>query len=755
MTERDVRRKGLERSEVKLGEGSIRDIEFVVQFLQLAHGGRLPSVRTGSTFDAIRRLAAAGVLPPDEERILRDGYVFLRTIEHHLQVMHYQQTHVLPSDPRAMGELARRLGFSGDAAGEAFRARYREHGDAIRAIYLRHLVEDPGARRSGERPASPSPLSLEHVARMDPSYGEAFGPEEIEEHVRMAAGLDDTRLLAVTAVRIPDGLWRVTVVGWDYPGELSLICGMLFAGGFSIRHAEAFTYEAADRPAAGRPVRRRMRGTEETAGSRWRRPSLPKDGRPDDRKKTVDVFTVAQVREGGEPEDWSRFAEDLEALFRLLRSGRQVEARGEIARRTASAGPGASGPPTPLAPVDIEIDNDSSPRYTVLRIDAPDTAGFLYELTNALALNGVDISRMTAGSVGSRVRDALWVTDASSAKITSVDRQRELRAATVLIKHFTHLLPRSPNPELALLHFGELLGQLLARPDWPAEFASLESPRVLDTLARLLGVSDFLWSDFLRMQHANLFPLVQDASAVSLAKGRPDLEREFTETVRPPGWRDPLNALKDRELFRIDMRYILGKTSLEEFSEELTDLAEVVVATTHRLVTAELVASYGSPRLRSGSPCRFSVCALGKCGGRELGFASDIEVLFLYEGDGETGGPERIGTAELFEKLAQSFIGAVRSKREGVFELDLRLRPYGAKGSMAVSLDAFRRYYGKGGPAWSYERQSLIRLRPIAGDEAFGREILGLRDELVYDGDPPDPASVRAMRERQVRQLVT
>ena len=74
---------------------------------------------------------------------------------------------------------------------------------------------------------------------------------------------------------------------------------------------------------------------------------------------------------------------------------------------------------------------------------------------------------------------------------------------------------------------------------------------------------------------------------------------------------------------------------------------------------------------------------------------------------------------------------------------------------MAVSLDAFRRYYAKGGSAWPYERQSLIRLRPIAGDRSLGNEVEALRDDLVYDGDPPDPASVRAMRERQVRQLVT
>ena len=72
-----------------------------------------------------------------------------------------------------------------------------------------------------------------------------------------------------------------------------------------------------------------------------------------------------------------------------------------------------------------------------------------------------------------------------------------------------------------------------------------------------------------------------------------------------------------------------------------------------------------------------------------------------------------------------------------------------------VSLDAFRHYFGPGGDAWPYERQALVKLRPIAGDTEFGREVVALRDELIYSGEPFDVAAMRAMRERQVRQLIT
>ena len=110
-----------------------------------------------------------------------------------------------------------------------------------------------------------------------------------------------------------------------------------------------------------------------------------------------------------------------------------------------------------------------------------------------------------------------------------------MRATTVLVKHFTHLLPNSPNPETALIHFREFLAQLFLRADWPDELASLENPQVLAALARLLGVSDFLWDDFLRMQHANLFPVVQDVDALETAKSRSQLQGELEATLRSPG----------------------------------------------------------------------------------------------------------------------------------------------------------------------------------------------------------------------------
>jgi glutamate-ammonia-ligase adenylyltransferase len=158
------------------------------------------------------------------------------------------------------------------------------------------------------------------------------------------------------------------------------------------------------------------------------------------------------------------------------------------------------------------------------------------------------------------------VTDENGHKITSPEKQRELRASVLLIKHFTHLLPHSPNPSAALLHFREFLGQLFQRPNWYDEIASIEKPDVLKALARLLGVSDFLWEDFLRMQYANLFPVVTDVKA-SRSQAPTATERTCMPWMKRVGevqyWiGGDAERFKDRELFRIDMRHILRLTGV-------------------------------------------------------------------------------------------------------------------------------------------------------------------------------------------------
>ncbi len=751
-TEARLRELGQDWGEVKLGEGSIRDVEFVAQFMQLTQGGEHHELRGGTTLEVLARLAERRLITPDEHRVLSEGYVFLRTVEHYLQILEYRQTHILPANAADLRYLAQRLGYTGPDAASRFVTRYQQHSAAVRAVYRRYLAVPEGSSGGPamtttvgqSSPAAPGAALAEaqlaeaqlrqHLARMAPSYAEVFSDQEIRRHADLASRLSDSNPVEVRAERIGETLWRVTIVAFDYLGELSAICGLLFADGFNIVAGQVFTYEG------------------ETSGTR---------------RKIVDVFTVdsaqAEAKAGKDvigKELWLSYAGNLGALLRRLQGRQQRQAEGALVKRVAGAlhNTPAAGPT--LHPVSIEIDNDTSDRYTILRIDAPDTPGFLYEFTNALALNDVYIAHVSVESIGNRAHDVLYVTDTQGRKITRPDKQRELRAATVLVKHFTRLLPHSPNPEAALLHFNEYLGELFRRPSWPDELGSLERPEVLAALARLLGVSEFLWDDFLRMQYTNLFPVVEDVGALARPRPKAELAAELAQALAAAAdgqaRRDRLNAFKDREMFRTDMRHIMGHVAdFGQFSAELTDLVETVVTAAAEITLAELIGQHGAPRSDDGAVIPLAVCVLGKCGGYELGYASDIEVMFVYGGAGQTTGPRALSAAEFFDRLVTEFKGAIWARREGIFEIDLDLRPYGNAGSLAVSLDSFRRYFAPGGPAWSYERQALIKLRAIAGDAAFGRAVETLRDAFVYGAATFDVAAMRAMRERQLRHLVT
>ena len=135
---------GKDASDVKTGQGGIRDIEFVIQFLQLLNGGDMPQLRTGNTLDAIAQLENTGCLTHQERTLLEENYSFLRKIEHRLQIMFDLQTHSMPHEPREMGRLAIRMGYTdrpGRTALAAFQHDYTTKTALNRKI-LDHLLHD-------------------------------------------------------------------------------------------------------------------------------------------------------------------------------------------------------------------------------------------------------------------------------------------------------------------------------------------------------------------------------------------------------------------------------------------------------------------------------------------------------------------------------------------------------------------------------------------------------------------------------------
>ncbi|REJ94068.1 MAG: glutamine synthetase adenylyltransferase [Planctomycetota bacterium] len=735
--EEHLKQNGREWGEVKAGQGSIRDVEFVTQFLQLAHGRETPAVRSANTLDGLVRLADLDFLEGTEFRELSSGYIFLRTIEHALQIMHNKQVHSLPEHVRDLAYLARRLDFPGPLE---FRRHYDQHCRAIRAIFEKYILLSAEDRATGSR--QPPPSVATHLGEAAASYKELFDSEQADRHLWLLNELDERLGVKTDVAALADRRWELTIVGYDQLGDLSLMCGLLLVYGFDIESGYVFTGDEVAEPRTDVPV--------DAATRRRRRAAAVAR-----RRKYVNVFRVRSAQADVATATWECYESDL----RDLRGMSRREAQGALIKRVARSIPAEPVSDHSLLPVEIQIDNSASAEATVMHIRAEDTIGFLYELTNALALSGTSVQRMWIASQGTQVVDTLWVLDEGGTKIVEPGRLNELRAAVVLIKHFTHLLPQSSNPESALHNFREFLESLFQRPDWIEDLALLQNSEALAALARLLGVSDFLWHDFLRLQHSNLFPVVTDVAGLQSPRTPRELQNELQSMLESAdsleSRRAALNAFKDREMLRVDMRHILDlQDKFGMFAQELTDVAEAVVRGACWICTEELRPRFGEPRLESGAPCRLSVCALGKCGGAELGFASDIELMFVFEAEGHTSGPEAITNTEYFQKLVDLFVASIHAKRKGIFEIDLRLRPYGKAGSPAVALETFEKYFGHDGPAWPYERQALVKLRPIAGDVEFSEAVVAVRDGICYSGRPFDVNAMRGMPEKQVRQLV-
>jgi glutamate-ammonia-ligase adenylyltransferase len=753
--ERQLRTRGDAAGHVKLSPGGIRDVEFIVQALQLESLATRPELRTGNTLVALQALERASLLSTADTRELADAYRFLRTVEHRLQLMNNVQVHHLPSDKRELQVLARSISAERDPslptsteepAGRLearptiddadFLAAYESNVAAVRRIFDRLLPAPTGETGSGVA----DQVTPEAIAAQLGRDYDCFAIAEKQRHAEIVGLVREPHDVLVDVESRGESSWRVTISAADCVGLLSLIAGQFSAHRIDIVDGEVFTLRVRQPVAApSRSSGRRRRAATATV------------------RRILDIFDVTTAVPVSAA-FWEAFRCELAELVAMLSAGSSLTARERVIDRVSAATIASPTAPTPLFPISVELDNDCSPNSTVLRIRSPNTLGFLFEFTNALATLNVNIDRVQIRTVAGEVRDMFWVTDDRGAKIESPERLHELRVAAAIIKQFTHLLPRSPNPAQALRQFRALAGQLVSRADWSAEAESLNSEPVLRTLADMMGVSEFLWEDFLRMQHENLFPVVRNVSALAEARSpaqlQADLKRvlgaapDHAERVRR------LNQFKDREMFRIDLRHITQHVSFAGFSGELSDLAEVVVAEATSLCIAEMDRRYGPPRLDDGRPCGWCICSLGKFGGRELGYGSDIELVFVYDGAGSTTGPSPVANSMYFEEWVSAFLRTLIARREGIFEIDLRLRPHGKAGSLATPLAGFRDYFAERGAALQFERMALVKFRAVAGDPELAVQLAVARNAFVYSGRPLDYDNILHLRRRQAAELV-
>ena len=257
---------------------------------------------------------------------------------------------------------------------------------------------------------------------------------------------------------------------------------------------------------------------------------------------------------------------------------------------------------------------------------------------------------------------------------------------------------------------------MVAASSWAAEFIT-RHPLLLDELLddRVLYAPPD-WAGFEHTLRA----------ALQAAAGEGDTERQ-------------MNALREQhqaQVFRLLAQDLAGLLTVERLADHLTELADRVLGVALALCWSQL-------RTRHAQAPRFAVVAYGKLGGKELGYASDLDLIFLYD-DADERAPENY--ARLAQRL--NLWLTTRTSSGALFETDLRLRPSGEAGLLVSSLEAFARYQEES--AWAWEHQALTRARFCAGDARVGAGFEAIRERVLLRPRAPQALAqeVRAMRER-------
>jgi glutamate-ammonia-ligase adenylyltransferase len=346
-----------------------------------------------------------------------------------------------------------------------------------------------------------------------------------------------------------------------------------------------------------------------------------------------------------------------------------------------------------------------------------------------------------------------------SVRFLSMRRCRHFLAS--IAPKLLRALAETPDPDLALVNLEKVTASLGAKAVlW--ELFSFNPPS-LKLYVDLCAWSPFL-SDIL-INNPGMVDELLDSLVLNQPRTADELRKELAELCRGAADLDPiLHSFQDTELLRIGVRDILGKDSIQETTASLSNLAETILVQLAQIQEPGLAKRFGLPYLtegeRAGQASRFVLLGLGKLGGRELSYNSDLDLILVYEGDGRTGPPPEATRFDRFEltdnfhfftELAQRIIKAASylGPMGRLYQVDMRLRPTGKSGSLVTPLSEFRRYHEEGG-AQLWERQSLTRARVVYGDADFGRQVMEVVERAVYQAPwrPEWADEIRGMRER-------
>ncbi len=585
----------------------------------------------------------------------------------------------------------------------------------------------------------PPEVVFDHVHRLDSDYFNEFSPSEIEGHLRRIAALDKQNPFSFEFLRLDAQSWGFTVIGEDLPGFFAALSGLLASYDFDIPLGKVFTYGSGD-GAAALPADAARSGLKAS---------------PPSRRKIIDYLVLGHpYPEIVDASFQAGLLDDLKILIGLLRERKTQEVRVDLYRRIgAYLSRKSSEAVATRLPLEIQAEADE--RHAVLIVRGADRKALLFSLSNALALQGVSIEKLLTRSEGRWFEDRIFITDSQGRPVTNPHTLERLKVAIILMERFMSTLPQATDYPAAVRAFNDFIDALMDQSAGTPNLPAFGDFTFLSSLARILGAGPYLWEEMTKLPLAEVTSLLRRLDE----ERRPATRRELENGVREAmdgesiyvGKVAALNRFKDFQLFRLEaVHLIFHQKTLQEFSAEISNLAEVILTAAMGLAYGKLLEEHGEP-LTGGSACAYGLFAQGKLGGRELGYASDLEVQLLYACAGETqGGKDPISHAEFFSRMVQEMRAAIVTRSEGIFELDLRLRPHGDSGPLASQFDRWKEYYGIDGGAFDYERQALLKLRHIAGGREFAEDVMTARDALIFGAHPVAIEHTLSLRAKQI-----
>ena len=330
-----------------------------------------------------------------------------------------------------------------------------------------------------------------------------------------------------------------------------------------------------------------------------------------------------------------------------------------------------------------------------------------------------------------------------ASRLSTEGRQRLNRLLPLILD----LCSTQPDTDALLQRFLTLIEAVLGRANYLALLA--ENPPYLVRIARLLH-SPWLAQELAR------FPILLDDvlsdTPVSPEHWPQTLAAQLQLAADMEERMDALRRFKNAEVLRLAAVFWTKQMPVETLLSQLSGLARLTLQTALDWAEAEMQRRHGNVRAGNGQVARFAVIAFGKLGGQEMGFASDLDLVYLYDAplDAESDGPAPIPAPTWFARLGQRLIHILSTlTRAGLlYQIDMRLRPSGQSGPLVTTLDAFSRYQRES--AWTWEHQALTRARWVAGDAELGARFADLRTEIL--GRPRDSGqlreNIRSMRRR-------